>query len=177
MASEDKIQEVISTFVCNKDKDIENFLKEKAIEFEMMSKSRTYFIVDEEALELGAFNILGYFSVALQVLKVPEELSNRKIKSLDGFSAKREGKVITEFPVFLIGQLAKNDTYTDGIAGSEIISFAMAAIYKAHEKVGGRIVLVECADKKQLLDFYQNNGFEIIRQDDDSLIQLIRMID
>lgn len=53
----------------------------------------------------------------------------------------------------------------------------MAAIYKAHEKVGGRIVLVECADKKQLLDFYQNNGFEIIRQDDDSLIQLIRMID
>ena len=47
MASEDKIQEVISTFICSKDKDIENFLKEKAIEFEKVSKSRTYFIVDE----------------------------------------------------------------------------------------------------------------------------------
>lgn len=100
MASGDKVQEVISTFVCSKDRDIENFLKEKAVEFEKMSKSRTYFVVYEEALESGSFNILGHFSIELQVLKVPEELSNRKVKNLDGFSAKRDGKVINEFPVF-----------------------------------------------------------------------------
>lgn len=177
MASEDKIQEVISTFVCNKDKDIEIFLKEKAISFEKVSKSRTYFIVDEETLEAGEFNILAYFSVAMQVLKVPVELSNRKVKNLDGLFSKRNGETITEFPVFLIGQLAKNDTYEYSITGKEIIEFAMSIIYTAHEKVGGRIVLVECADKKQLIDFYINNDFEIIRQDEDNLIQLIRMID
>lgn len=105
------------------------------------------------------------------------ELSNRKVKNLNGLFSKWDGEKITEFPVVLIGQLAKNDTYNKLINGKEIIEFAMAAIYKAHEKVGGRIVLVEFADKKQLLDFYQDNDFEIIRQDEDKLIQLIRMID
>ena len=110
------------------------------------------------------------------MLKVPIELSNRKTKDLDGLFSKRDGGKITEFPVFLIGQLAKNDIYAKLITGKEILEFAMSTIYKAHEKVGGRIALVECADKKPLVDFYQSNRFEVIRQDEDKLIQLIRMI-
>jgi hypothetical protein len=68
-------QELISIFVCEKDKDIENFLKERAINFEKLGKSRTFFIFDEEAEE---FRILAYFTIALQVLKVPEELLSAK---------------------------------------------------------------------------------------------------
>jgi hypothetical protein len=92
MSSKNKTQEVIFTFICSRDKDIEHFLKEKAIEFEKVSKSRTYFIVDEEALELGDFNILAYFSLAIQVLKVPIEISNRKTKHLDALFSKRDGE-------------------------------------------------------------------------------------
>ena len=107
MSDEEKAQKLISIFVCKKDMDIENFLKEKAILFEKMGKSRTYFLYDEEDDE---FKILAYFTLAIQVLKVPEELlSGRKTKIYDGFSSKIRGIKITEFPAILIGQFGKNE--------------------------------------------------------------------
>lgn len=93
MSDEEKAQELISIFNCEKDIDIENFLKEKAILFEKLGKSRTYFIFNEDEKE---FKILAYFTLALQVLKLPEEfLSGRRTKALDGFSSKIKGAKIT----------------------------------------------------------------------------------
>lgn len=43
MSCEQKAQELISIFLCSKDNDIENFLKERAIAFERLGKSRTFF--------------------------------------------------------------------------------------------------------------------------------------
>lgn len=115
MSDEEKAQELISIFVCEKDKDIENFLKEKAILFEKLGKSRTYFVFDEEDDD---FKILAYFTLAIQVLKVPKKLlSGRKTKNFDGFSSKIKGEKITEFPAILIGQLGKNDLYSGSISG------------------------------------------------------------
>ena len=42
MSDEEKAQELISIFNCEKDKDIENFIRERAILFEKLGKSRTY---------------------------------------------------------------------------------------------------------------------------------------
>ena len=52
MASEQFISEVISSFKCSRDSDIEEFLKNsnKAILYEKKSKSRTYLIFDGEGL-------------------------------------------------------------------------------------------------------------------------------
>ena len=61
--------------MCEGDYDIQNFLKEKAIPFEKLGKSKTFLIFDEDEDE---FKVLAYFTLALQVLKVPESLSNRK---------------------------------------------------------------------------------------------------
>ena len=58
MSNEETAHELISIFVCHKDLDIENFLKEKAILFEKLGKSRTYLIFDEEDDD---FKILAYF--------------------------------------------------------------------------------------------------------------------
>lgn len=118
MSDEDKAQELISFFVCLKDSDIENFLMGKAILFEKLGKSRTFFIFDEDDDE---FKILAYFTLALQVLIVPEVLSCRKIKNFDGFNAKIKGEKITEFPTILIGQLGKNDLYKGSITGFDAI--------------------------------------------------------
>lgn len=86
MSDEKKAQELISIFNCEKDKDIENFIRERAILFEKLGKSRTYLIFDEDEEE---FKVLAYFTLAMQVLKIPEDLlSNRKTKFLDGFSSK-----------------------------------------------------------------------------------------
>ena len=92
MSDEIKAQELISIFVCEKDADIENFLKSRAIQFEKLGKSRTFFIYDEDQDEL---QILAYFTLAIQVLKIPEGmLSGNKVKKLDGLSANMRGSRI-----------------------------------------------------------------------------------
>lgn len=48
-------------------------------------------------------------------------------------------------------------------------------ILKAQYTVGGRIVLVECIDNDKLINFYKENGFEVINKD--SMVQLIRIIE
>lgn len=178
MASQELIQEVISDFYCAKDPDIEKFLKNenKAILYEKKSKSRTYFIFDEEGLENGQFAILAYFTIAMQTLKIPNGTAASQIRKLDGLYAKRGIESITEIPSFLIGQLAKNDKYSAEISGSRILDYALSVIYKAQEIVGGRVVFIECQDIPQLIDFYSRNEFRCFRKDpEDGLVQMIRM--
>lgn len=170
--------------MCEKDKDIEYFLHEKAIEFEELSKARTYLICNEEELISGNKNdqlkIYGYVSIALKVLSVPETLSNRKRKEIDGLSAKIHGTQITDFPCYLIGQLSKNSNIENNeITGKELIDIALSIIAASVEAVGGRYVMIECRENEKLLKYYENNFFhEIARIPDNEqpMIQMIRKI-
>ena len=48
---EDKeLKPLLSSFLCSEDEDIEQFLHNRAIDFERLSKSRTYLVFDEEEL-------------------------------------------------------------------------------------------------------------------------------
>jgi len=86
--------------------------------------------------------VLGYFSLALQVLKIPETFSNRKIKELDGFNAKIHGERILEFPAILIGQLAKNDLYRDHLSGYKLMQYCLSTLLDGQIRPGGRIVML-----------------------------------
>jgi hypothetical protein len=101
MASEEKVSEVISVFKCEKDPDIENFLKEKAIIYERKAKSRTYLVFDEEAVLAGEFKLLAYFAIAMQTLKIPEGTSPSQIRRLDGLYSRKGDGMITEIPAFV----------------------------------------------------------------------------
>ena len=175
MSDEQKAQELISIFVCKKDADIENFLKDKAILFEKIGKSRTFFIYDEDK---EGFTILAYFTLALQVLKVPEILSKRNIKNFDGFSAKIHGEKITEFPTILIGQFAKNDLYKDEISGNELMQYCLNTVFDGQMHVGGRIIMLECKNISYLIQFYNQFGFVKLDKDyhDGELLQLIKVL-
>ena len=65
--------------MCKEDEDIESFLHNRAIEFEKISKARTYLIVDADKLmaENSEFVICGYVSLALKILTISEHESNR----------------------------------------------------------------------------------------------------
>ena len=167
--------ELISLFVCDKDKDIEMFLKEKAIMFEKLGKSRTFLLFDGEE----GFHILAYFTLAIQVLKVPQGLlSGRKTKQLDGFASKYKGETITEFPAMLIGQIGKNDLYTELISGFEIMEYCLATLMAGQVYLGGRIILLECKNIPALITLYEKFGFKIIQRDynDGELFQMIRVL-
>ncbi|EAX46811.1 conserved hypothetical protein [Thermosinus carboxydivorans Nor1] len=119
-------------------------------------------------LEAGALEILAYFSVALKVVKIAPGITRSKAKKLDGLYSN-----IEQTPGYLIGQLAKNDAAADRIGGKEILDYAFAIIARAFSAVGGRFVLVECADKPKLLSFYETNGFQFL-QKTDKLVQMVK---
>ena len=177
MSDAEKAQKLISFFVCKKDLDIENFLKEKAILFEKIGKSRTYFLYDEEEDE---FKILAYFTLAIQVLKVPEELlSGRKTKIFDGFSSKIRGIKITEFPAILIGQFGKNELYQNCISGSEVMEYCLLILLEGQLRLGGRIIMLECKDIPYLISLYESFGFQKLEKeyDEDELLQMIKILE
>lgn len=179
---EDKgfLQSVLSSFACEQDADIELFLHNKSVEFENISKSRTYFVCNQEKMEIGEISILGYFALSLKVLILPNEMSVRARKEIDGFSGKIHGVPIREIPCFLIGQLSKNSNITEGqISGKMLLEEAFAVIYSAMSAVGGRYVMVECRDNDKLLKFYKDNGFEEFLREpegDKPMVQMIRKV-
>ena len=175
MSDESKAQELISIFECSKDSDIENFLKNRAILFEKLGKSRTFLIFDENEEE---FKVLGYFTLALQILKIPEALSNRKIKEFDGFNAKINGERITEFPAILIGQVGKNDLYRKQFAGSVLMQYCINTLLEGQARLGGRIILLECKDVPYLIEFYKQFGFAKLDKEYQAgeLMQLIKIL-
>ena len=46
-----ELNELLSSFSCSKDQDIEYFLQNRSIEFEKLSKARTYLVFDQDELE------------------------------------------------------------------------------------------------------------------------------
>lgn len=151
-------------------------MKEKAILFEQLGKSRTFFIFDEEYDE---FNILAYYTLGLQVLKVPDELlSGRKTKILDGFSSKVKGNKITEFPTILIGQIGKNEIYKSSISGFEVVQYCLGTLLEGQARLGGRIVMLECKDIPYLINLYEEFGFQKVEKEyeEGELLQMIKIL-
>lgn len=177
MASDETIAEVISSFKCFRDNDIESFFYSKAVLFNKKGKSKTHLILNQEALEEGRIEILAYFSLAIHLLRIPESASATQIRRLDGLYSRVGGEPISEIPSYLIGQLAKNDTYASSISGSLVLEYALFIISAAEENVGGRIVHVECRDIPQVIQFYESNGFRVLRRDpNDGLIHMYCII-
>ena len=148
-----RLENMLSSFSCIHDEDIQNFLHNRAIDFELLSKSRTYLIIDKEqfqkpGIRLDELTIYGYVSLAVKVFTVPETTSNRQRQQLDGFSAQEHGKQISNFPCSLIGQLARNlNIPKESISGAELLNFAYDIIVISVDAVRGRNILVECHNK------------------------------
>ena len=168
------MEDAVSNFSCEKNLDVENFLREDAINREKRDLTRTYLIIDQNKFESdNEINIVAYFSIALKTLIIPQTLSNSKIKKIDGFSKDAKDSI-----VYLIGQLARNDGYnTEAITGAEILARALNIISDIKDKIGGKVVLVECEDQKKVIDFYLENDFERLPEhSENELINAIKEI-
>lgn len=174
------LDSILSSFCCEQDPDIENFLQNRAVMFENLSKSRTYLICDEQSLYNDKFVILGYFTLALKVLHIPDKTSNNKRKQLDGYSYKINGLTVNHIPCYLIGQLARNSAVSrQSISGADIIKKAYKIIGTVHTFVGGRYILIECYNKEKLIRFYKDNLFDefsYIPSKDVPMVQMVRKI-
>jgi hypothetical protein len=127
-----------------------------AIPFERSHKAKTFLIMNGSSIEKDKVEILAFFSLAMDHLNIGDEVSRSLKKKLSGIF---ENDTVT---CFLLGQLARNDEYPDGIDGKEILDHAINILSGAQRLIGGRFVRVDCKDVKGLLRFYQENGFSIL---------------
>ena len=182
-------REILSTFSCPYNADVERFLtKRSAIDFAKQGISQTFLVYASYKKK----NVLcGYFTIANNYIVVSKNsvssTTGRRLRKFSMPSAPNDNFVIM---APLIAQLGKN--YDNGceklITGDELLKMALDKIRLAQRIIGGKVVYVECEDVDFLKDFYQSNGFVVFgsrKLDKDErtemcgthLVQLLKYLD
>ena len=113
----------ISDSFSSKNKDVEFFLKNKAVQSTKLKTSSTHLIVSLE----DSFDILGYFTLAIKMLTIKANiLSQSEKKSISRFGYFDEEFSSYLIPAILIAQLGKNfSPNSRAIQGSSLMDIAL----------------------------------------------------
>lgn len=72
---EEALQQILSEFSCEKNSDVETFLKERAIEFTKKNQSITYLVFNNEDAAL-----VGYFTLTIKPISVKDDYFSNTVK-------------------------------------------------------------------------------------------------
>ena len=155
----EQLHRILSDFSCPYNKDVEDFLHTKAIEFTRQGYSATYLIF---ASYQNHPVLVGYFALAPKFFHINLKNTSKTLgKRIRKFARYDEGMKRHLVSSILIGQLGKN--YTHGydalIRGEELLKIACDTVREAQRITGGRLVYLECEDVPSLIRFYKENGF------------------
>ena len=157
---EDFCREILSTFSCPMNDDVERFLtKRSAIDFATQGVSQTFLVYASYKKK----NVLcGYFTIANKYIVVNKHSVSgtlrRRLRKFAMPSAEKDDLVIM---APLIAQLGKNyaNGYSELITGDELLKMAEDQIRLAQRIIVGKVVYLECEDIDRLKDFYSSNGY------------------
>lgn len=156
---ESTVKTMLSSFSSPLNKDVEYFLRQRAIEFAKQSIAPTTLVYasyrDEPVL-------VGYFAITLKAFTVKKDVGCNTFKRLKKFGTYNDELKSCHIPAPLIAQLSKNFTngYDKLITGKELLELACDEVRKMQKIGGGKIVYLECEDKPKLEHFYIENGFK-----------------
>lgn len=180
---EDALQQLLSEFFCDKNPDVEKFLKEQAIDFAKKHQSVTYLVFSNDDASL-----IGYFTLAIKPITVHTEgldMSKSMQRRLARVSEFDEENGTYTLSAYLIAQLGKN--YKGGanlkITGQQLLQAAMDIIKEIQHMAGGMVVFLEAEENEKLLHFYEDeNGFKRFdvrktkTNESHTLIQLLKVL-
>lgn len=141
-----KLREAFLSFKCSKNIDEEDFFHNKAIEYEIHNKARTYLLMNEKN------DIVGYFSLAFKSIDLEDVNNSLKKRMVGGKSTS------ATYSAFLIGHIAKEDSVQERL-GDIIINAAENLLLEAQKIVGGRLVYLDCKDESKLKELYERNDY------------------
>lgn len=151
---------LLADFSCSKEKDVEYFIKKKAIPFELMHKARTSLLcyIGEDKSE---FEIIAYYSLAIKPFNL-DGISQTKQKSIRGGALPR-GKKDNNISAILIGQLGRNDNSKVYLSSNALFAELFKSIHQVNVHIGTRIVYLECHDNQKLREIYTEKGFQVLK--------------
>ena len=123
---EDGAKSILSSFSCP-NKDVENFLRYKAIEFSKRDFSKTHLVFWSTLDETEKY-LVGYYTIAPKFFSISKDnVSNSQYKKLSQYGEYDTHSKKCTISAILIGQLGKN--YTAGndtlITGDELLKMAL----------------------------------------------------
>lgn len=141
-----------SGFSCDVNKDIQDFLQLKSIDFAKKRMSITYLVVDNETGDL-----LGFFTLAHKVLYVPAEgLSNTVKRRLERYGSIDKNTNSYLLSAFLLAQFGKNYAIEEDkrITGVGLMDCVDSILKDIQFRVGGGVVYLDSLDNEHLVHFY-----------------------
>ena len=160
---EKETRNLLSDFTCPKNKDVETFLRSKAILMSKAGIAQTHLVfVEKEEKKC----LVGYFALATKSFEIDftgRNLSHGMRGRLHNFATYDRGTKVNRINAILIGQLGKNyfNNYNKLIKGKALLNLACMKVKEAQKIAGGKVVYLECEDKPKLTQFYERNGFII----------------
>lgn len=161
---EEVTKSILATFYSPNNKDVDIFLKQKALIFDKQSFAKVHLVFTKYK---GEQALVGYYALANKSFVVKANVNKTSSAKISQSLRKRIAKFAyldkdtNQFIVTapLIGQLGKNYNYKDLISGDTLLRYACDTVKEIQSLAGGKFVYLECEDKPFLIDFYTRNGF------------------
>lgn len=158
LGGSDVIEHKLATFSSPKNPEIEDFIRNKAINFATGKLSITYLVNDDDT-----GNILGYFTLTHKSIIINgDNLSATSRKKLARYSRMDASTGNYMASSFLLAQFGKNYALdeADRIDGADLMKLATDVLVNIQRQIGGGIVYLDCEDKPQLTSFYKRQNFK-----------------
>ena len=169
---------LVSNF-SSKNKDVESFIKEKAVQSVKLCTSSSYLVISND----NPLDLLGYFSLATKMLSLKKNsLSKSSERIISRFGYYDTDSDSYKVPAILIAQFGKNyNENSASIDGTDLMAITLKQVKTVLSFSSGKTVFLECEKKQGLVDFYKANGFsildnEVLSRDKKSLMQLYRLL-
>lgn len=156
---EDECMRILSYFVCPLNSDVEDFARNKAVEFAKQRIAITYLVFVRERDEAY---LAGYYTIANKFVSVLgsvlSKTMQKKIRKFSQFDEHLQRYLIS---MPLIAQLGKNyaDYLPIKIVGSDLLEMALERVREVEHLIGGKTVYIECNNQPELHEFYSKKGF------------------
>ena len=157
---ENEVQKGLSDFLCPQNREIENFIRNNAIEFAKRKLSITYLLLNNAD---GA--IAGYFTLTHKAIEIKNDnISNTTRRKLSAHARLDADTNSFTASAFLLAQIGKNYGIDNEkrITGDELIRYADDVMADIQRRIGGGIIYLDCEDKQRLKTFYiDKNHYKI----------------
>lgn len=163
-SGEYETEKELSAFSCIYNKEVENFLKYKAVSFAKQKLSISYIISDETD---GA--LLAYFTLAVKAVEIKKNSVSKTLdKRISKYSLYNEKNETYTAVSFLLAQLGKNFAVDNGsrITGEIMMQYVERTIQNIQRMIGvGLLYLDVEKNNKPAIDLYTNrNHFTKFRE-------------
>ena len=171
------LSSTLAQFSIPLNKEVEDFIRNKALQATKLKSSITYVLVDEDIAE-----VIGYFTLLVKPFTIPaSRLSSTNRRLISRFSEVNEETGNYAASVFLLAQIGKNHAIQRQyqVSGRDLLEVALDKLRAAQDLIGGKLVLIEReSERMKLHDFYKANGFKSwnSRYDKNDNVQYDQMI-